>query len=164
MCGIFSISLHRSVICASPNPSFDQNQPWWRSATGRCSDDVASQRANTALIDQGGDARRCDELIDEARRTAVVIPHLKPSRDQVTGDLLRTPGASSALLSRIDARVARSTRQYCRGVKRMRVSRRAGAFFSLAASYRSGKDGGPLGSKWSSARPEARRKGGSAAR
>ena len=108
MCGIFSISLHRSVICASPNPSFDQNQPWWRSATGRCSDDVASQHANAVLIDQGGDARRCDELIDEARRTAVVVLHLKPSRDQVTGDLLRTPGASSALFIVKDRRMGRT--------------------------------------------------------
>jgi hypothetical protein len=33
-------------------------------------------------------------------------------------------------------RVRRSTRQCCRGVERIRVSRRAATFFPLAASYR----------------------------
>src|SRR5256714_7351311 len=53
-------------------------------------------------------------------------------------------------------RVRRSTRQCCRGVERIRVSRRAATFFPLAASYRfCGDYGAWQGSKWSSARPEA---------
>ena len=41
----------------------------------------------------------------------------------------RTPGAASALLLRVDLRVRRSTRQYRRGVERIRVSCRATIFF-----------------------------------
>jgi hypothetical protein len=68
-----------------------------------------------------------------------------------------TPGASPASLPGVDARVRRSTRQCCRGVERMRVGRRAAAFFPLAASYRFCGDQGPgRGVRWSSARPEAR--------
>jgi hypothetical protein len=47
-----------------PNHFLDQTQPRWRSVTGR-SGDVASQRADAALVNHGGD-RRCDGLVDEA--------------------------------------------------------------------------------------------------
>jgi hypothetical protein len=73
-------------------------------------------------------------------RGAVVL-HLRPS----------------ASLPWVNARVRRPTRQRCQGVERIRVSRRATTFFLLAASYRfCGDYGAWQGSKWSSARPEAR--------
>jgi hypothetical protein len=64
------------------------------------------------------------------------IMHLRPSHDQAAGDLLERPGASSASLSGVDAQVRGLTRHCCRGVERIRVSRRAATFVPLAASYR----------------------------
>jgi len=57
------------------------------------------------------------------------IMHLRPSHDQVAGDLPER----RALHRR---HYQGSTRQCCRGVERIRVSRRAATFFPLAASYR----------------------------
>src|SRR5271170_2467858 len=74
-----------------------------------------------------------------------------------------TPGASSATLSGVDAGVRWSTRQCCRGVERMRVGRRAAAFFPLAASYRFCGDQGP-GRGVGGARRGLRHEGGGAGR
>jgi hypothetical protein len=63
-------------------------------------------------------------------------------------------GRFTGVMLRANAWVRQSTRQCCRGVERIRVSRCAATFFPLAASYRFCGDYG--GSKWSSARPEAR--------
>jgi hypothetical protein len=66
-------------------------------------------------------------------------------------------GRFIGVIVRVDIGVRRSMRQCCRGVKRMGVSRRAATFFPVAASYRfCGDRGGPVGSKWSSARIEVR--------
>jgi hypothetical protein len=54
--------------------------------------------------------------------------HLRPSHDQVAGRFI--------VVTVRGRRVGRSTRQCCRGVERIRVSRRAATFFPLAASYR----------------------------
>jgi hypothetical protein len=52
-------------------------------------------------------------------------------------------GRFIGVIIRGDARVRRSTRQCCRGVERIRVSRRAATFFPLAASYPFCGDRGP---------------------
>jgi hypothetical protein len=55
----FSIGLVAAQFAPRPNHSLDQTQPWWRSATGRRSGDAvgdaASQHADVALVDHGGD-------------------------------------------------------------------------------------------------------------
>jgi hypothetical protein len=86
-----------------------------------------------------------------------VVLHLRPPRHQVSSDLLQRWALHRRHYPRVDARAGRSTRQYCRDVERIRVSRRAATFFPLAASYRfCGDQGDQAGSKWSSARTEAR--------
>ena len=60
-----------------------------------------------------------------------VVQDLRSSHGQVAGDLLERRA-----LHRRHCQVKRSTRQCCRGVERIRVSRRAATFFPLAASYR----------------------------
>jgi hypothetical protein len=45
---------------------FDDSYTVWRSATGRRSGDPASQRADAALVDHGGDVRRCGGSVDGA--------------------------------------------------------------------------------------------------
>ena len=61
-----------------------------------------------------------------------VVRDLRSSHDQVAGDLLER----RALHRRYYQGVRRSTKQYCRGVERIRVSRRAAKFLS------DGADGG----------------------
>jgi hypothetical protein len=61
-----------------------------------------------------------------------VVRDLRSSHDQVAGDLLER----RALHRRYYQGVRRSTRQYCRGVERIRASRRGATFFLLAVSYR----------------------------
>ena len=79
-----------------------------------------------------------------------VVLHLRSSHGQVAGDLLKR----RALHQR---HFQGSTRQCCRGVERIRASRHAVTIFPLTASYRfCGDQGCPAGSRWSSARPEAR--------
>jgi hypothetical protein len=63
------------------------------------------------------------------------VLHLRPSHDQVAGDLLERRALHRRHYQGVDARVRPSTRQCCRGAERMRVSRRAATFFPLAASY-----------------------------
>jgi hypothetical protein len=65
-----------------------------------------------------------------------VVRDLRSSHDQVAGDLLERRGLYRRHCQGVDARVRRSTRQYCRGVERIRVSPRAATLFPLAASYR----------------------------
>jgi hypothetical protein len=65
-----------------------------------------------------------------------VVLDLRPSHDHAAGDLLERRALHRRHCPRVDARIRRSTRQCCRGVERMRVSRRAATFFPLAASYR----------------------------
>jgi hypothetical protein len=51
-----------------------------------------------------------------------LVLHLRPSRDQVAGDLLERRALHQRHCARADARVRRS-RQCCRGVERIRASR-----------------------------------------
>jgi hypothetical protein len=50
-------------------------------------------------------------------------PHLRPSHDQVAGDLLERRALHRRHYARVDARVRRSRRQCCRGVERIRAGR-----------------------------------------
>jgi hypothetical protein len=70
--------------------------------------------------------------VDEAGRRGVVVLYLRPSRDQISGDLL---------LQRRAIIRGRRTGQTVDGIILLRrrankVSRRAATFFPLAASYR----------------------------
>jgi hypothetical protein len=49
--------------------------------------------------------------------------HLRPSRDQVAGDVLERRALHQRHCARVDAWVRRSRRQCCRGVERIRASR-----------------------------------------
>jgi hypothetical protein len=60
--------------------------------------------------------------VDEAGRGGAGVLHLRPSRDQVAGDLLERRALHQRHCARVDARVGRS-RQCCRGVERIRASR-----------------------------------------
>ena len=96
-------------------------------------------------------------------RGVAAVRDLRLLHDQGAGDLPECQSDSSASLSGVDARVRRSTRQCCRGVERMRVSRRAATFFPLATSYRFCGDRGP-GRGVGGARRSLRHEGGGAGR
>lgn len=68
----------------------------------------ACQRADTAFVDHGGEVGRWDGFVGKARRKVVVVPHPKPLREQVAGDL-----ESQAL-----------HRHHCRGQAHCRDGRR----------------------------------------
>jgi hypothetical protein len=60
----------------------------------------------------------------------------RSSHSQVAGDLLERRALHRRHCQGSTHGVRRSTRQCCRGVERIRVSRRVATFFPLAASYR----------------------------
>jgi hypothetical protein len=121
----------RSVACAGLDPSLDKTSRGRRLAKGGGSADVV-------LKGSSGPASRAFARSSQRRPAA-------------------TPGASSASLSRVDARVGWSTRQRSRGVERMRASRGTATFFPLAASYRfCGDRGGWQGTRGARQRPKAR--------
>ena len=92
-----------------------------------------------------------------------MVLDLRPSHDQVAGDLLERRALHQRHCTRVDTRVRRSRRWCCRGVERMRVSRRATTFFLLATSYRFCGDRGP-GRGVGGARRSLRHEGGGAGR
>jgi len=51
-----------------------------------------------------------------------VVLHLRPSRDQVTSDLLERRALHRRHRLRVDAQVRQSTRQCCRDIKRIRTA------------------------------------------
>jgi hypothetical protein len=59
--------------------------------------------------------------VDEAGREGAEVLHLRPSRDQVAGDLLERRVLHQRHCARVDARV-RWSKQCCRGVERIRAS------------------------------------------
>ena len=65
-----------------------------------------------------------------------VVLDLRPSHDHIAGDLLEHRTLHRRYCQGFDARVRWSARQCCRGVERIRVSRRAATFFPLTALYR----------------------------
>jgi hypothetical protein len=95
--------------------------------------------------------------VDEAGSGGAGVLHLRPSRDQVAGDLLERRALYQRHCARVDARVRRLG-QCCRGVERIRASRsRCGIIpTGRVVSVLLGGGGRAAGSKWSSVRPEAR--------
>jgi hypothetical protein len=81
------------------------------------------------LVDHGGDVRRYNGLVDEAGRGGTGFLHLRPSRDQVAGELLERRALHQHHCPRVDARFRWSRRQCRRGVERIRASwSRCGTF------------------------------------
>jgi hypothetical protein len=80
-------------------------------------DEPACQCADTAFVGHCGDLGRWDGFVHKARRKVAVVPHPKPSREQVAEDLesqvLGKPGTSSAPLSRAGPLPGRSARRCC---------------------------------------------------
>jgi hypothetical protein len=85
------------------------------------------------------------------------VLHLRPSHDHVAGDLLERRSLHRRHCQGSTHGSEGRPRQCCRGVERMRVGRRAATFFPTGrvVSVLWGPGAWP-GSRWSSARPDAR--------